>query len=76
MNGSKVARFLIGVVFAAAGYFGLNYTNAFDIAHHTQWAAEHGFPAPSYEIFLGGAVALGLGALILGHAMAAKPAKK
>lgn len=61
---------VIGVLFAAFGFFCLDYTKAFDVDHHVAWANAHGLPAPSYPIFLLGAAAGGLGTALLGNALA------
>ncbi len=74
--GAKYGRFTIGVALAGAGFFCLNYTKGMDMEHHAQWAAAHGYPVPSYEIFLAGAGLELVGALLVGATLGAKPKSK
>lgn len=73
---SRCVALVLGVVVLIAGFFFLNYTNGFGIAHHSEWAAQHGMPAPSYGIFIGGAVLEVIGAGTVGHSLGrrARPA--
>lgn len=57
---------VVGLVAAAVGLACLNYTNGFGLEHHTQWASEHGMPAPSYRLFVTGAVLSVLGGVTIG----------
>jgi|SoiMethySBSTD1v2_1073268.scaffolds.fasta_scaffold4209522_2 hypothetical protein len=69
------AKIVVGLLLLAGGFFCLNYTKGMGIEHHTEWAKQHGWPVPSYEIFLGGVGALGLGGIVLGHGLG-KPSSK
>lgn len=64
---SSLPRTALGVTVLALGFFCLNYTNGFSIAHHAEWAKEHGAPEPAYSIFVLGAVVEALGAGIVGY---------
>jgi len=67
-------RLVLGILLAVFGFFCLNYTNGFGIAHHAEWAAAHGLPAPTYAIFLTGAALGALGAGVVGHALGRRSA--
>lgn len=69
---SRWLRGLIGFLIAAIGFGCLNYTNGFDIDHHTAWAREHSFPLPSPTIYFTGAALAALGSLLFGHALASR----
>ena len=56
-----------GAVFLVVRFFCLNYTKAFGVEHHFEWAREHGMPEPSYLIFLIGVVQLAAGGALLGR---------
>ena len=66
---SRVVAMVLGILVAIAGILCLNYTNGFGIAHHAEWAAESGMPAPTYGIFIAGAILAIVGAGIAGHSM-------
>jgi hypothetical protein len=68
-NRSWLPGFVVGLGLAVVGFFCLHYTNGMGIEHHTQWAAQHGFPKPSYTIFLAGIVLMALGCGIAGRAI-------
>lgn len=58
---------LPALLLAGVGFFCLNYTQGFGIEHHTEWAKSHGFPEPTYPIFLTGVVVLAVGSGIAGY---------
>jgi len=58
---------IAAVMVAGFGFFCLNYTKAFGVDHHYEWAAEHGFPEPSAKIYFLGVASLALGSAFLGH---------
>ncbi len=60
----------IGFLVMLFGLACLNYTNGSGMDHHIQWAGEHGFPAPSYGIFVMGAALAVLGAGTVGFTIA------
>lgn len=51
------------------GILCLNYTKAFGVEHHYEYAAEHGVPAPSGTIYFAGVGLTALGAGALGFRM-------
>src|SRR5687768_11455445 len=57
-----------GFLVLAGGFFCLNYTKAFGVEHHFEWAAEHGMPEPSYSIFVAGVLLVAGGGVWLGRA--------
>lgn len=61
-------KFLFALLVAGFGIACLNYTAFGNHEHHVEWAADAGMPAPSTEIFLGGAAAAVLGGFLLGRA--------
>lgn len=63
------AWMLAGLTVLVAGLLCLNYTKASTHAHHVEWAAEHGMPAPGPGIFGIGVAALALGSAVLGFAL-------
>ena len=68
----KVSRLIclaFGLFLGVVGVFCLNYTNGFGLSHHTDWAAEHGMPQPSYSIFVAGVSLVALGAGAAGYAI-------
>ena len=68
-------KLVLGLLLLVVGFFCLNYTKAFGVEHHVEWAKQKGMPAPSYEIFLAGVGALGLGGMVFGNGLARrKPA--
>jgi uncharacterized membrane protein YphA (DoxX/SURF4 family) len=71
---NRFARLALGLIVLAFGFFCLNYTNGFGIAHHAEWANAHGYPPPSYAIFVTGAALEALGAIVFGHALASRKA--
>lgn len=69
----RIGFAIFGILVVAFGAACLNFTQGFGIAHHAEWAASHGMPAPSYPIFLTGAVSEALGAILLGVAIGRRP---
>ena len=67
-------KLVIGLLLVLVGFLCLNYTKAFGVEHHTEWAAEHGLPAPNNTIFLAGAASLALGGLVTGRAVGRRKA--
>jgi len=67
----KAIRIGSALLVLAAGFFCLNYTQAFGVEHHFEWAKEHGMPAPSYTIFVAGVLILAGGGTLLGRALKA-----
>ena len=65
-------KLVIGLLLVLAGFLCLNYTKAFGVQDHTEWATEHGLPAPNNTIFLSGAGALALGGIVIGRAAGGK----
>lgn len=66
-------RFLLGMLGLLVLAFGLgclNYTSAWNVDHHTEWAASHDLPEPSKAILYGGMAATALGGIVLGRALA------
>ena len=62
-------RFIPGLALAVFGFFCLNYTKAFGVDHHYEWAAETGAPEPAGWIYFLGVATLGLGAASFGYAL-------
>lgn len=62
-----IAPIAIGVFLAVAGFFLLNYTNGFGVAHHAEWARTHSMPEPSVAMFYGGVASLAIGAFVVGR---------
>jgi len=56
-----------GAALVVAGFLCVNYTKAFGVEHHVEWAKEHGMPEPTYGIFLLGAALLAAGGVFLGR---------
>jgi hypothetical protein len=75
---SRIAQVACSLVLVAVGFLCLNYTKGFDMDHHVEWARQHDMPAPSYAIFLAGALLGALGAGGVGHAIGGRacPATK
>jgi hypothetical protein len=72
---SRIPRWLsatIGIALLLFGLGCLNYTKAGGLEHHKQFAAEHGLPAPSEAILLGGALSLIAGSGLLGYTIGAR----
>lgn len=44
----------------------LNYTNAFGFEHHREVATKHGWPEPSYAIFIAGVIIEAIGGVTVG----------
>lgn len=65
-NPRRWPAFLAGTFVLVLGFLCLNYTKAFDVDHHEEWAAGHGFPRPTYGIYLLGVALLAAGAGSLG----------
>jgi hypothetical protein len=61
--------FGLGLMMIVFGFLCLNFTKGFDLDHHIEWATEHGLPAPSYAIFLVGAVLEALGGVVVGYSL-------
>lgn len=61
----RIGTALLGLF---AGFFCLNYTQAFGVEHHREWAKAHEMPAPSYTIFVAGVLILAGGGVLLGRA--------
>jgi len=57
----RPALFLTGVALATLDLACLNYTNAWTLGHHVEWAAGRGLPEPSPTI-----LRLGMGGTLLG----------
>jgi hypothetical protein len=66
---NRIAKFVVGLIIAATGFFCLNFTNGIGIEHHAEWAKAHQMPAPSLAIFYAGVVLLAIGAGIVGNAL-------
>ncbi len=63
------------VLAVGAGLFGLlclNYTKAFGVEHHHEWARESGLPAPSAWIWYTGLAGLAIGAGLAGWTLGAR----
>lgn len=70
----RSVRWLVGVAAALVLVFGLlclNYTKADGLAHHRQFAEQHGLPPPSETILLCGAIAIAAGAGLIGYVFGA-----
>jgi hypothetical protein len=50
----------------ALGLGCLNYTNAWNVDHHTEWATELGLPAPSEQLLQFGMGATAVGGILVG----------
>lgn len=57
---------IAAVLLIAFGLATLHYVNPDDVAHHREWAREHGAPEPGFWPLALGAFALALGAYLLG----------
>lgn len=58
---SRKLPLLVALVLAAFGVGCLNYTKAFGVEHHYEWAEASGFPEPSGAVYF-----LGVGATLAG----------
>jgi hypothetical protein len=65
----KRAFLVLGILVLALGIGCLNYTTESGAAHHREWAQQHGFPEPSYSLFVLGALLSSVGAGTAGFAM-------
>ena len=59
-------RVLPGLVLMGVGFGCLNYTKAFGVEAHYEWAEESGFPAPSGPIYFLGVGLLAFGGILTG----------
>ena len=65
----KLVSISIPVLLAAFGWLATNYADHSDpekLAHHREWAAEHGLPAPTRDIHHAGVAGLVVGSFALG----------
>ena len=60
------AAFLVGAIGVAM----LHFCEGTDAQHHSDWAVEHGFPEPSWGMWLGGVIATLIGAARFGFLFA------
>jgi hypothetical protein len=65
--GRNWIRIGVGLALAVAGFLCLNYTKAFGVEHHFEWANAEGMPEPSHSIFVAGALLLAIGGVLLGR---------
>ena len=65
----KRALFVLGILVLALGIGCLNYTTEVTAAHHREWAKQHGYPEPSYSLYLLGVVFSSVGAGTAGLAL-------
>ena len=67
MQGSSRWVLVLGAALVMVfGLACLNYTSGPGIEHHQEWATAHNMPEPSKEIFVVGAAATVVGALLAG----------
>ena len=63
------SRVLPGLIALALGIGCLNYTKAFGVEHHHEWAEESGFPPPSGTIYFVGIGFMTLGGVLVGNGL-------
>ncbi len=63
---TRWAPVVIGLMLLGFGVACFNYTKPGSLQGHQEWAAAHGWPAPTETIFWGGAVSVAAGAFAVG----------
>jgi hypothetical protein len=66
-------RVLPGALILLLGFGCLNYTKAFGVEHHYEWAEASGFPAPSGTIYFLGVGLTALGGILVGAGLTRGP---